>query len=124
MLNKEAEKQNFIGMMQVVIPMYQQAVQTAMAVEQMPPESAGRETAVATYSAIVELITRLLEKFDVQNPKEYIGNMQAVADGLTGQQPQVGAEAGGMGMPALPLSPFPMQMPLDPLAAPVFGLGV
>lgn len=91
--NKEAEKQSMIAMMQVVLPMYGQLVQTAMMMQQLPPGSPAYETAAATYTGGVELIERMLEKFDIQNPSQYLGNMEAVAAQLTGQGQQ------GMMMP-------------------------
>jgi hypothetical protein len=115
MVNKDAENQSLIGMMQVVIPMYQQAVQTVMMVEQMPPGSPTRETAAATYSAIVELITRMLERFEIPNVREYTGMMQQIADQLV-PNPQVPVPPMGTFMPPqIPgMAPYGAGVPIDP----------
>lgn len=120
MVNKEAEKQSFIGLLQIITPIYQQAVQTAMMMLQLPPGSPPYETAAASYSGAVQLMERLLEKFDIQNPSQYLGNMKAIAGAMTAQAQ--GMNPAAMALAPIPMQPYPQQMPIDPTIAPVFGL--
>jgi hypothetical protein len=125
MVNKEAEKQSFIGLLQIATQIYGQAIQTVQMAEQMPPESMTAQTAAASYSAITELLARLLERFDIQNPSQYLGNMKAIAGSLTGMQNGQNAATMGLvdAMQPAPLSPFPGPAPtIDPTLAPIFGL--
>ena len=101
--NKEVEKQSFMGLMQVVGQIYAQLVQTALLMAQVQDPMV-KQTAASSYVAGVELLKRLLERFDIQNPTEYIPNMQvlqqmgAMGAGSMGQQ-MMGMQGmqGGMG---------------------------
>jgi hypothetical protein len=120
MVNKEADKQNYLAMMQTLIPMYQQAIQTQMMAMQMPPGSPPSITANAAYTAIVELIRRMLEKFDIQNPQAFLGQMDDLAASMS--PPEMGMQP-GMGI-QMPMSPYPMQQaPIDPIMASIMGMG-
>ena len=74
--NKEIEKQSFVGMLQLVSQIYPQILQTAQLVGD---PALVQETAMAAYKGGVELLTRLMEKFDIQNPEEYLPNIQAIS---------------------------------------------
>jgi len=76
--NKEADKQNFVGVLQLVSQIYPQLVQTAMLIEQAPPGSIAAQTALSAYTGGVELLKRLLERFDIQNPEQYVPDLQAL----------------------------------------------
>jgi hypothetical protein len=108
--NKELEKQSFVGVLQLVSQLYPQLVDTAMLIQQSPPGSPVFQTAVSAYTGGVELLRRLLERFDIQNPEQYLPNAQAIFGALeqmqaggiagtpaTGGQPPVGAPAGQAG---------------------------
>lgn len=81
-VNKEVEKQAFIGLMQILTQVYGSMVQTAQLLQTVPPGSPTYETAAAAYMSGTQLLARLLEKFDIQNPKEYLGNLEAIAGSL------------------------------------------
>jgi hypothetical protein len=122
MVNKEAEKQNFIGMLQITTQVYGQLVQTAMAMQQMPPGTPAYESAAAAYSGGVNLLQRLLERFDMQDSTAFIGNMATIASQLTGAGQQAGM---AMPMPgvAMPMQPYPNAGGIDPYVATLMGLG-
>jgi hypothetical protein len=88
--NKEADKQQFVGVLQLVSQIYPQLVQTAMLIEQAPQGSIAAQTALSAYTGGVELLKRLLERFDIQNPEQYVPNLQALqqAGGMQAQPPQ------------------------------------
>lgn len=98
--NKEVEKQSFMGLLQIVGQIYAQLTQTAMLMVQVPHPLV-QQTAASSYVAGVELLKRLLERFDIQNPSEYIPNlmvlqqMGALGAGSMGQQMM--AQQMGMG---------------------------
>jgi hypothetical protein len=100
-VNKEVEKQSFIGLMQIVAQIGEQLVQVAQLVQTTPPGTPMYETGAAMFSGGVHLLKQLLERFDIQNPSEYLGNLEAIAAGLTSQQqgmpPGMQGMAGGMG---------------------------
>ena len=89
--NKETDKQNFVAVLQLVSQIYPQLVQTAMLIEQAPPGSIAAQTALSAYTGGVELLKRLLERFDIQNPDQYVPDLQALQQqgqiGAPGQQP-------------------------------------
>jgi hypothetical protein len=97
-VNKEVEKQSFIGLMQIVSQIYGQLVQTAMLMSQVQDPMV-LATAQAAYSSGTELLKRLLERFDIQNPSEYLPNLGALAQGgaqMPGMAQQ--QQAGGLGI--------------------------
>lgn len=97
-VNKEVEKQSFIGLMQIVAQIYGQLVQTSLLMSQTQ-DPLTLQTAQAAYTAGTELLKRLLERFDVQNPSEYLPNLQALQGaqaGMGGMMPGVGT--GGLGI--------------------------
>lgn len=87
--NKEVEKQSFIAVVQLISQIYPQLVQTALLVEQAPQGSLASASALAAYTAGVELLKRLLERFDIQNPESYVPNLQAVQEMQAQMQPPV-----------------------------------
>jgi hypothetical protein len=111
-VNKEIEKQSYIGLMQILSQIGAQILQVAQMIEQTPPGSPSHEAAVALFTGAVELVDQLLQRFDIQNPDNYMGNLQAIAATLEAQQqgqnpasmfgPQdMGQMGGGLGpMPA------------------------
>lgn len=122
MVNKEAEKQSFIGLMQIATSIYGQGVQTAMLLQQTPPGTPVYETAAASYQAITELLKRLLERFDIQNPDHYLGNMSAIASSLNAASQGQNAATMGMMQPPLPMSPYPSGGAVDPYIASLLGV--
>jgi len=89
--NKEIEKQSFVGMLQLMSQIYPQILQTAQLVGD---PALAPDTALSAYKGGVELLTRLLERFDIQNPEQYLPNIQAISAVQEQQQ------AGGPGAPA------------------------
>ena len=69
----------------------------------------------------MELLARLLEQFDIQNPSAYLGNMKAIAGALNAQSQGQNTMTAGLLTPP-PLSPYPGQQMLDPLVAPLIGI--
>jgi len=96
-VNKEAEKQSFIGLMQVTGQIYGQIIQTALLMAQVQ-DPLVQQTAAAAYTAGTEMLKRLLEKFDIQNPTEYVPDLQALqgAQGQPGQEQLVGNQGLGV----------------------------
>ena len=94
-VNKEVEKQAFIGLLQMVSQIYGQLVQTAMLMAQVK-DPVVQATAIASYESGVELLKRLLERFDIQNPKQYLANLDAISKGLTAQAQGQNAATGGL----------------------------
>ena len=84
-VNKEVEKQAFIGLLQIVGQVGAQLVQVAQLAQSSQPGTPIYETSVALYSGGVELLKQLLARFDIQNPSEYLGNMEAIANALLAQ---------------------------------------
>lgn len=111
MVNKEVEKQSFIGLMQILQGQYQGLVQTAMLLPQLQPGTPAYETAVAAYTGGTQLLARLLEKFDIQNPQEYIPNLEALAGTLQAQAQGMNPAMAGM----MPPQPGMMQPPAPQL---------
>jgi hypothetical protein len=85
MTNKESEKAKFIGMVQMLSQIFGEMIQISQILMQAPPGTPLFETAASAYSAGAELSARLLEKFDIQNPQDYIGRLQQVASVLVSQ---------------------------------------
>ena len=57
--NKFAERQELVGLLQILSQIYPQLVQTALLIEQVPPGSVAADTALAAYQGGVEMISRL-----------------------------------------------------------------
>ena len=115
-VNKEVEKQSFVGLMQIVGQIGTQLVQVAQLIQnpqQAPPGSPMYETGAAMFKGGVQLLKQLLERFDIQNPSEYLGNLEAVAASLAATQNGMvsgGPQALGMGGMMQPQQPgAPMQ---------------
>jgi hypothetical protein len=102
-VNKEVEKQAFIGMLQMTQQIYGSLVQTAMLMAQVPDEIV-QGTARAAYVSGVELLKRLLERFDIENPEQYLANLETIGNALNAQQQGVNPAlqslvgAGGLGV--------------------------
>jgi hypothetical protein len=88
--NKEAEKQSFVGVLQLVSQIYPQIVQTALLLDNPQITPLAAATAESAYKGGVELLKRLLEKFDIQNPNEYLPDLEAIA--AQQQQQQLAAQ--------------------------------
>jgi hypothetical protein len=110
-VNKEVEKQSYIGLMQILSQIGMQLIQLAQVIEQMPEGSPSREAAIALFTGGVELTNQLLQRFDIQNPDQYLGNLEAISHALAaqsqGQNPATaGLQQGGMmqggGVPMMP----------------------
>ncbi len=126
-VNKEVEKQGFIGMLQITQQIYQALVQTAMLMAQVE-DPLVQETAKAAYASGVEMLASLFERFDVQNPRDHLGNLEAVTNSLAAQGQGGGNAATGGLVGAQDLGSLGPQggppQALDPAAlASLFGLG-
>lgn len=111
-VNKEAEKQNFLALMQFVAQTYPVMIQEAQALAQLSQDpTILLQTIQASFGGKLELMKRLLESFDIQNPEAYL--------------PQLATQTAA----AAPAPAFPPSPPFGvPGAAPaqvgaVFGLG-
>lgn len=121
-VNKEVEKQSFVGLMQIISQIYQQLVQTAMMMGQVP-DPLVQQTAAAAYTSGVELLERLLERFDIQNPSQYLNNLEAISQSLQAQQggqnaalgPMMGAQNGAGGGAPQPMPGVPPGAAAGPL---------
>jgi hypothetical protein len=120
-VNKEVEKQNFVGMGQMIAQIYPQMMQYAQILAQAGDSSTLVSTVQAAYQGQVELLTRLLETFDVQNPEVYLPVSQQPMQPQVGQQmqPGMGATAQALGGA---FGPSPLAQGVDPLSA-LLGIG-
>jgi len=115
MVNKEVEKQAFVGLVQLMTQIYGQLIQTAMLLQQLQPESIAYQTAEASYASGVEMMKRLLERFDVQNPSDYAPNLAAIVASM---------QANAEGINPAMASAMPMGQPQGgPGFAPQIGGG-
>jgi hypothetical protein len=89
--NRFAERQEMVGLLQLLSQIYPQFVQTALLYQQTGGQGPVAETAAQSYIAGVELLTRLLEKFDIQNPEQYIPTPQFIQQQLAQRAQQLGA---------------------------------
>lgn len=113
LVNKEAEKQSFIALTQFVAQMYPMLVQESQAIAQLTGDpTIFIQTVQASYGGKIELMKRLLESFDIQNPDAYLPQVQT--------QAAVAAPV----PPPFPASP-PFGVPAGAAAnvGSVFGLG-
>lgn len=94
-VNKEVEKQSFIGMLQITQQIYGALVQTALMMAQVP-DPLVQETAKAAYASGVNILAQLFERFDVKNPQEHLGNLEAVVSAMQGQGQGGNAAMGSM----------------------------
>lgn len=92
--NKEVEKQSFIGLMQTVAQIYAQLTETALLMSQLQ-DPVVLATAQAAYTAGTELLKRLLERFDIQNPSEFLPDLKQIQQ----QQQQTQQGMGGQQQP-------------------------
>ena len=90
-VNKEVEKQSFIGMLQITQQIYQALVQTAMLISQVQ-DPVVQETGKAAFASGVDILAQLFERFDVHNPKEHLGNLENLVAQMQGEG---GAQGGG-----------------------------
>lgn len=121
-VNKEVEKQSFIGLLQVIGQVGSQLVQVGQLAEQTPPDSITHQTSTALYSGGVELLKQLLQRFDIQNPSDYLGNMEAIAAALSAQQNGGNAATAGLSQLGSLTGPAPPQaIPPEQLGR-LFGL--
>lgn len=111
LVNKEVEKQAFVGLMQIMTDVYSKLFETAQVLQnpQVLPGTPVYETAAAAYRSGVELMGQLLQKFDIQNPREYLGNLEAIA----GTMQSMGAGINPAMAPTMMGAPggVPMQSP-------------
>lgn len=108
--NKELTKQNFLALMQVLgqrAPLILQLATTAQQAAQTPVGA----VAASMLQAEHELISRLLEQFDIRNPEDIVPNVSALlqqtlapqAGGFGGAvQPQFGGSPGPQGPAGFP----------------------
>lgn len=121
-VNKEVEKQSFIGMLQIAQQIYGALVQTAMLHAQVPDPMV-QATARAAFISGVDILGQLLDRFDVQNKQEHLGNLEAIANAFKAQDAPggnaatgglFGAVAGGGGPMAPGTGAAGVGGPLDP----------
>lgn len=70
--NKEADKQNFVAVMQLLSQLSPQLIQAGSLVDQTQQGTLVNQTAMAMYVGGVELMKMLLEKFDIQDPGTFL----------------------------------------------------
>jgi hypothetical protein len=92
-VNKEVEKQNLIGLMQFMSTAYPQLIQAA---QMIGDQNLMIQAASASYFGGSELLKRLLEAFDIQNPERYLP-----PTGNAGQPQNGGQQLGGGQAPQL-----------------------
>jgi hypothetical protein len=126
--NKEVEKQTFATLAQMAAQFYPQMVQYAQLLSQAGDPSILPSTIQAAYSGQGELLKRLLEVYDIQNPEVYLPPppqtqpQQQPEMGIPGQPPGVPGAAGpAFGQLGGPQGAAPFAQP-NPLAA-LMGLG-
>jgi len=97
-VNKEVEKQSLIGLAQFLAQAYPQMNQAA---QLMGDQQLAAQTAVSTFNGGREVLMRLLEAFDIQNPERYLppaaGQQGGAQPGAPGEVPQ--SNLGGPGGP-------------------------
>ena len=98
---------------------YPQQVQYAQAMSQIDPQNGPMllaSTLQAAFQGNNELMKRILETFDTQNPDVFIPSPQAPGQGHTAQAPAPGA---GVSTQALggAFGPSPLAQGIDPLSA-------
>lgn len=125
-VNKDAEKNNFISMLQVTQQIYQALIQTALLISQVQ-DPLVQESAKAAYTSGVDILAQLFERFDIPNPQEHIGKLEAVAAQLdedpNAQGGDLASLLGGGGLGTLGSGGGPPQS-LDPQSlASILGLG-
>lgn len=103
-VNKEVEKQSFVGMLQIAQQIYAALVQTAQ-LWATAPDPVTKTTAAAAYASGVDILAQLFERFDVKNPEEHLGKLEQMAAMLNtpqgAQDPMMAMMAGGGMPPAL-----------------------
>ena len=121
-VNKEVEKQSFIGMLQIAQQIYGALVQTAMLLAQVK-DPLVQETGKAAFASGVDILAQLFERFDVKNPSEHLGNLEAIASSLQASQGGQNATMGGVLGPQGFGGQGAPPMALDPSAlASILGL--
>jgi hypothetical protein len=110
-VNKETEKQQLLGLIQIMTQSYGGLIQIGQLMAEMGDPSLIAPTAMAAYTGGTELLKRLLEAHNIQNPERYLP-----------QQPQQG---NGPAAPQIPQQGFQQPQPaLGPQQlGPLFGLG-
>lgn len=123
--NREAEKQNFLSMIQLVGQVGSQLIQLAQLAEGSPQGSATQQTAARLFRGGTELLEELLERFDFQDaddiaPVQVAQQMQNLTQDQQaggGQQapaPQPGQTLGGLqGAPQPPSQAVRQALGLD-----------
>lgn len=69
--NKEVERQNFMGLLQLAGTLYPQFIQAVSLAAQMPGSPVAA-TALQSAEGLQELFKRLLEQYDVKNPEQIL----------------------------------------------------
>jgi hypothetical protein len=98
--NKELQKQSSLALLQLFAQFGPQFIQLAQVAQQAQGSLAGN-MALQLLKGGQELMTNVLEQFDVRNPEEILGNVNA----LMGASSQA-----GQGQPINPMSSGPTQM--------------
>ena len=122
-INKEAEKQNLIALAQMAAQFYPQMLQYSQGMAQIDPQNGPAMMASALqagFTGSTELMKRILETFDIQNPDIYLPQSPADAQGGAAQgTPQTGATAQALGGA---FGPSPLAQGIDPMMA-LLGMG-
>ena len=95
--NKEADKQNLVAVMQLLSQISPQLIQAGGLADQSQPGTLVHNTAVAMYVGGVELMTLLLERFDIQDAATFLPDVSQIQ----AQQAQQ-----GQGVPQGAVSPL------------------
>ena len=120
-LNKEVEKQNLIGLVQL-LGQYTQTFEQPYVMLLMNPQTPPpmKEYAMEKLQGARTLFNRILQTFDVRNTDDVLGSLEPLAAALEG--PEGGAGLGGAGI-AGPPSPFGGMGAMGPAGVGAMGAG-
>lgn len=104
--NKELSKQNILALVQIVNQNAPLMIQAAQIAQQMAGSPMGM-VATKWLQGNTELMTRLMEQFDVRNPEQIIPDVSQAIDALVGAQPPGGGGFGGTSA----FAPSPLGQP-------------
>jgi hypothetical protein len=100
--NKEADKQAFLGLIQILAQVMPQLLQLTQVIEQSPPGSLTNDTAQRMFAGSVDMLSKLLERFDIENAEDLVPNAQAIIAGLQAQASGINAGTAGLVTPPAP----------------------
>jgi hypothetical protein len=93
-VNKEVEKQSFVGMLQLTQQIHAALTQTMLLHAQVPDPMV-QAVAKASFVSGVDILRQLLERFEVQNVDEHMGNLEVIANSFRAEGQPGGNAATG-----------------------------